>query len=463
MSLKFPKPLPIFPKLIANAFSATLVLVCSIVPAASQAADVSTELDKLVQATADGKTFMGSVLVVKDGKPLLDKAYGYANLEWMQPNTTDTKFRLGSVTKQFTAAAILLLEERGKLKLDDPVKTYVTNAPAAWDKVTIFHLLTHTAGIPNFTGFPDYASTQTVPATPEQLVARFRDKPLEFQPGEKWNYSNSGYALLGYVIEKASGQSYAEFLQQNIFTPLAMKDTGYDNHSMILAKRASGYTPDKDGPKNADYIDMSIPYAAGALYSTTGDLLRWEQGLFGGKLLSAASLKKMTTAVKNGYAMGVGATPSYGHRLFDHGGGIDGFNTHLSYYPDDKLVVVVLANLNGHAADELSNLLGKMAIDGKVTLTSDRKEIAVPTNILSTYVGNYALTPTFNITITLEGKQLSAQGTNQPKLPLFAETTSDFFLKATDVQMSFVKDASGKVSHLVLHQGGRDQEAKKVE
>jgi CubicO group peptidase (beta-lactamase class C family) len=154
------------------------------------------------------KQFMGTVLVAEDGKILLDKGYGFANLEWEIPNTPTTKFRLASISKQFTAASILLLEERGKLKVEDPLKKYMPDPPAAWDKITIFNLLTHTSGIPNFTDFPDYRDTEAAATTPEKLVARFRDKPLDFEPGTKWNYSNSGYVLLGYLIEKISGQTY---------------------------------------------------------------------------------------------------------------------------------------------------------------------------------------------------------------------------------------------------------------
>src|SRR6478735_11075090 len=185
-------------------------------------------MEQIIQASVP-KQFMGTVLVAQDGKVLLDKGYGFANLEWEIPNTPTTKFRLGSITKQFTAASILLLEERGKLKIEDPVKKYMPDAPAAWDKVTIFHLLTHTSGIPSFTGFPDYPRREGDTMTPQQLGDWFRDKPLEFEPGAKWNYSNSGYILLGYLIEKISGQSYSDFVQQNIFTPLGMKDSGYDS------------------------------------------------------------------------------------------------------------------------------------------------------------------------------------------------------------------------------------------
>ncbi len=204
--------------------------IALLLAAAGLAQDVS-RMDQVVDSYVSNKTFMGSVLVARGDQVLLSKGYGSANLEWNIPNSPSTKFRLGSVTKQFTAASILLLEERGKLKTDDLVKKWMPDAPAAWDKITIFHLLTHTSGIPSFTGFPDYASLEPFATTPEKLVARFRDKPLEFEPGEKWNYSNSGYALLGYLIEKASGESYEKFLQENIFGPLGMKDSGYDSNT----------------------------------------------------------------------------------------------------------------------------------------------------------------------------------------------------------------------------------------
>src|SRR5271155_4385906 len=294
-----------------------------------QAAPDSARLEQVIQSYASKKQFMGSVLVARGNDILFDRGYGSANLEWDIPTSPSTKFRLGSVTKQFTAASILLLEERGKLKVEDPVKKYMPDAPAAWDKITIFHVLTHTSGIPSFTSFPDYRQTEPFETTPEKLVARFRDKPLDFQPGEKWSYSNSGYVLLGYLIEKISGQKYAAFVQENIFTPLGMKDSGYDSNFEIIPHRADGYAPEKNGPVHAGFIHMSIPFSAGSLYSTTEDLLRWERGLFGGKVLSAASLQKMTTPFKDDYAFGLSVRTTGGHKVIDHGGGIEGFNTHL--------------------------------------------------------------------------------------------------------------------------------------
>ena len=420
------------------------------------AQDSIPRMEQVVRSYVDAKQFMGSVLVDLDGKTLLSKSYGSANLEWDIPNSPSTKFRLGSITKQFTAACILLLEERGKLKVEDPVKKYMPDAPAAWDKVTIFNLLTHTSGIPSFTGFPDYHSTEAIATTPEQLVARFRDKPLEFQPGEKWNYSNSGYVLLGYLIEKISQQSYRQFVQENIFNPLRMKDSGYDSNSEIILHRASGYMPGPKGMTNAGYIDMTIPLSAGALYSTTEDLLRWEQGLMSGKLLNPSSIEKMTTPFKNDYAFGLGVHTANGHRLIDHGGGIEGFNTFLAYYPEDKLTVVVLANLNGQAPDAIASKLAAVAHGENVVLPSERKEVTVSPAILAKYVGTYKLMPDFDIVMTLEGGQLMTQATGQPKFPLFAESETKFFLKVVDAEVEFFKNDKGEVTHLILHQGGQD-------
>jgi CubicO group peptidase (beta-lactamase class C family) len=200
--------------------------------------DVS-RMDQVVQSYVTAKQFMGSVLVARGDDVLFSKSYGSANLEWNIANTSATKFRIGSMTKQFTAASILLLEERGKLKVDDPVKKYMPDAPAAWDKITLFNVLTHSAGLPNFTSFPEYAKLQAFPITPEKIVATFKDKPLDFEPGAKFSYSNSGYVLLGYLIEKITGESYEKFLQDNIFTPLGMKDSGYDSNSAVIERRAS--------------------------------------------------------------------------------------------------------------------------------------------------------------------------------------------------------------------------------
>ncbi len=427
-------------------------------PCAAEAQDAA-RMDAVARSYADAKTFMGSVLVARDGNVLFSKSYGSANLEWEIPNTPTTKFRLGSITKQFTAASILLLEQRGKLKTDDLVKVHMPDAPAAWGEIKIFHVLTHTSGIPNFTSFPEYAKMEPFATPVADIVATFRDKPLEFAPGERMSYSNSGYVLLGYLIEKISGQSYEQFVKENIFTPLGMKDSGYDSNSAVIARRASGYAPGPGGPVNAGYINMSIPHGAGALYSTTEDLLRWEQGLFGGKVLSAASLQKMITPFKGDYAFGLFVQTGDGRQRIWHGGGIEGFNTSLAYYPASKVVTIALSNVNGAAPDQITAQLGRIAHGDAVVLTNERKEITLPREALATLVGTYDLAPQIKIMVTLDGTQLMTQLSGQPKIPVFADSERSFFVKVVDAQLTFEKDERGAVTAVVLHQGGRDQRA----
>jgi CubicO group peptidase (beta-lactamase class C family) len=413
-------------------------------------------MDEVVRSFADKKQFMGTVLVAKGDQVLFSKGYGSANLEWDIPNTPNTKFRLGSVTKQFTAASILLMEEQGKLSIDDLVSKHIGDAPAAWSGITIRHVLSHTSGIPSFTGFPTYRELQKKPHTAEQLVALFRDKPLDFQPGEKWNYSNSGYVLLGYLVERISGQTYAEFLKQNVFNKLDMNDSGVDSNSAVIPRRASGYSPAGMGIENAGYIHMSVPHGAGALYSTTEDLLRWERGLFGGRLLKPESVAKMTTVVKNDYALGVSVNANNGHKRISHGGGIEGFNTMLAYYPDDQVTVAVLGNLNGPAPDRIADMMGKLALGFKVVLPTERTEVKVPRETLALYVGEYTLNPKVTMTMTLDGHQLMTQLTGQGKIPVYAESPTKFFLKVVDAQLEFQKDADGKVVGAIMYQNGRE-------
>jgi CubicO group peptidase (beta-lactamase class C family) len=436
-----------------------LVLLLVASPCLAQDA---ARMEDVVQTYVRDKSFMGTVLVARGTDVILNKGYGSANLEWDIPNTPTTKFRLGSITKQFTAASILLLEERGKLKLEDPIKKYVPEAPAAWDSITIFNLLTHSSGIPNFTSLLDYNSLKLRDTPVAKTVATVRDKPLDFVPGDKMSYSNSGYLVLGDVIERITGASYEKFVKDNIFTPLGMNDSGYDSNTAVIPRRAAGYMPSPTGPVNAGYVHMSIPHGAGALYSTTEDLLRWEQGLFGGKLLSPASLAKMTTPFKSDYALGVVVRTAHGRKVVQHGGGIDGFNTYLAYYPDNKLTVAVLANINGETPGQIATKLADLAFGGTVLLTSERKEIAVPVATLSKYVGAYEVAPGVNMQMRLDGDHLTTQLPGQQAFPVFAESETKFFLKVVDAQVEFFMDASGAVTHAVMYQNGRERKVARL-
>lgn len=426
--------------------------------------DLTAKFTEYMDAQLRASQFSGAVLVARDGQVLFARGYGMANLEHGIANSPQTKFRLGSITKQFTAVAFLQLQEQGKLSVQDAVCKYVPDCPAAWAPITIHHLLTHTSGIPNFTSFPDYQPTMMNASPPEKTLARFRDKPLDFAPGERFSYSNSGYVLLGFILEKVTGQSYEQYLREHILGPAGMRNTGYDWTSTVLSGRASGYARrGQSGYANAEYIHMSIPHAAGALYSTVEDFVKWDQALYGDTLLTQASREAMFTPFKGNYAYGWAVRDIAGRKTIGHGGGINGFNTSFLRYVDDKLCVVAFSNVEGTRVGPLAQDLAAIALGMPYELPKERVAIPVGSKILDTYVGRYELAPTFSITVTREGDGLMTQATGQSKVPIFAESETKFFLRVVDAQITFVKDAEGKVTHLILHQGGRDQQAKKVE
>ncbi|WP_138990529.1 serine hydrolase [Larkinella sp. C7] len=313
------------------------------------------KIEELMRQYAENRQFNGTVLVAENGKVIVKKGYGMANMEWNIPNTPDTKFRLGSVTKQFTAFLIMQLVDQGKLKVSEKITTYLPDYPkATGDKITVHHLLTHTSGIPNYTNFPRFFETMSRdPYAPEAFVKKFSDLPLDFEPGSKFSYSNSGYFLLGVLIEKVTGKPYATVLQEGILNPAKLKDTGYDLPGPILPKRAAAYEKRGGGYVNAPYLDMTIPYAAGSLYSTVEDLYRWDQLLYTDQLLSAASKKALFTPALAHYAYGWGVgNAKIGQRkdsvlIVSHGGGINGFNTQFTRIPNDKHTVILLNNTGG--------------------------------------------------------------------------------------------------------------------
>ncbi len=286
-----------------------LLMCCALLlapPLSVSNPDSSSKIDEYMNWQVKANRFSGVILVALGGKVLLAKGYGSADIELNVPNDPSSKLRLGSVTQQFTAMAILELQDEGKLNVQDSVCKYIPDCPNDWQEIKIVNLLTHTSGISNFTELPDYESTSMLPATVPELLDRFRDKPLESKPGEKFRYSNSGYQVLGAVIENVSGRPYASYLAQHIFAPLEMHDTGYDSATSILPRRASGYRQngDKDTLLNATYLDMSIPFSAGGLYSTVEDLYRWDRALYTEKLISKKSLDQMFTPYRDGYGFG---------------------------------------------------------------------------------------------------------------------------------------------------------------
>lgn len=414
--------------------------------------ELENQLDGYVLAyVAQGK-FSGAVLVAKEDTLLLNRGYSLANREWNIPNTPQTRFRLGSVTKQFTAAVIFKLQDAGLLDTADLVSKYVPDCPSAWEKVTIRHLLTHSSGIPSFTSFPDYADTMHAPSPAVTTLSRFRDKPLEFEPGSKFSYSNSGYVLLGFIIEKVSGKTFEVALREYVLDPLKLQDTGYDTPDKILEHRAAGYTENYE--KNAAFIDMTIPHAAGAMYSTVGDLWTWSRAVSSDKLLSPAAWQSMLTPGHNNYACGLEVSLQGTHPRWAHGGGINGFATFIARYPDDKLTVVVLGNSESARSGEIAVGLSKLVFGESIEPPKTRVETKINPEIFDAYAGRYELKPEFVLTFWREGETFWTQATGQPKAQLYPESETRFFLKVVDAQVSFEKDADGKVTNAVLHQGG---------
>jgi CubicO group peptidase (beta-lactamase class C family) len=440
--------------------AATIALLLAPLSTVNAAEPPLVRMEEVVQSYLGSQSFMGAVLVEKNGKIIFDKAYGSADLEWNIPNTVDTRFRIGSITKQFTAAAVVLLEERGKLRFDDAIGKHLPDLPAAWHKATIAQILNHTSGIYSYTSLPN-GEFMRWKFTPAQVIERIKDKPLDFRPGEKYAYSNTGYFILGMLIEKLGGQTYAEFLQDNIFTPLGMKDSGYDTEAAIIPRRAHGYERRGGAIVNAQFLDMGIPYAAGSLYSTTHDLLIWSKALSTGKVVKPASFQRMTTPVKSNYGFGLIMQPLEGHRRIFHHGGINGFTSSLITYPDDKMTVIVLNNAPG-TSDDIATKFAMLMFGKPVVLNSERTEMTVDAATLARYVGRYQLRPEFVLEVALQNGKLVAQAATQPEIPIFAESQTKFFARAIDAQITFVTEGGGPASALILHQGGRDITAKRV-
>lgn len=338
--------------------------------AAQTSAQKAAKIDEVLTAANKNRLFNGAVLVAENGKVIFKKGFGKANMEWDIPNTPDTRFRLGSITKQFTATLMLQLVEQGKVKLDGKITDYLPDyRKDVGEKVTVHQLLNHTSGIPSYTSLPNFeGDVSRTPYKVDDFVKKYASGDLEFEPGTKFSYNNSGYFLLGAIIEKVTGKTYEMVLKEKILDPVGMKNTGYDHHGTILEKRASGYEKTADGYRNASYLDMSLPYAAGSLYSTVEDLYLWDQALYTDRVLSAQSKDLMHKPNLDNYAYGWQiAKAKLGTGMetaaaIKHGGGINGFNTMIGRYPAQKNLIVLLDNTSqgrnlSQVERELTNIL----------------------------------------------------------------------------------------------------------
>lgn len=352
--------------------SVTLILYSAIIllsfQRATLAQDHATKVQEVLTLAHKYKQFNGSALVAENGKVIYKGGFGMANMEWNIPNAPDTKFRLGSITKQFTATLTMQLVEQGKIKLDGKLSDYLPDyRKDIGDKVTIHQLLTHTSGIPSYTGLPGFfADVSRNPYKVADFVKKYASGDLQFEPGTKFSYNNSGYFLLGAIIERVTGKTYEQALQEMILDKVGMKNTGYDHHDTILEKRATGYAKTGNGYANAAYLDMSIPYAAGSLYSTVEDLYLWDQALYTDKLLAPQAKEMMYKPFLEDYAYGWAITKA-SFRVNDqpvpvitHDGGINGFTTTIVRFPNEKNLIVLLDNTGSSNLNRLSDRIARI-------------------------------------------------------------------------------------------------------
>ncbi len=431
-------------------------------PLAAQASDAEQIAAILEHAfPADGPG--AAAIAVKDGQVVFRGASGMADLEHRIPLTPASVFRLGSVTKQFTAAALVLLEERGKLSLDDSITQYLPAYPTHGHHITIRHLLTHTSGIFSYTSIPGYMNQGIMrDLTTDELVDVFKAEPMDFAPGEQYRYSNSGYVLAGAIIEKVSGQSYGAFIQENIFEPLGMDHSYYGSHSQIIPNRARGYAQDGQRIENAQYLSMTQPHAAGSLLSTVDDLARWDAALYTDQLLTRDSLAKMiepgtlNSGEKSNYALGFGVGDFRGTPSISHGGGINGFVTHAMRLPEHKIYVAVLCNVTGlspgpaHVAQRIAAQLMGKPLPSFTAIELDPAK-------LKSFAGVYRINEQTRRIVTVEDGRLHTQRTGGPRLEATPHAELGFFYEGMFTHFEFITDADGRVSGMRMFQDGAEQ------
>jgi D-alanyl-D-alanine carboxypeptidase len=356
------------------------------------------------------------------------------------------------------------LQEQGKLSVDDAITKHLKSYPAdPGDRITIHQLLTHTSGIPSYTDDAELMARRTVEIPAAELVVTFQDRPLEFAPGTEWRYSNSGYVLLGLVVEAASGQSYEQYLQEHFFTPLGLTGTGYTHNETILPLRASGYTLTDGVLANAAHIAMSLPFSAGAIHSTVGDLAAWDRALHGDKVLSAASQQQMFTPVQQNYGYGVMMMERSGHKLIMHDGGIDGFSSHLARYPDDGVTIVVLGNNESVNASELGFALAAIMFDQPYDVPVRKTPVAVADAALDEFGGVYRVGEDQYRVFRRDGQGLTSRRTGGAILKLLPESADRFYYTHDNAStVTFVRDAQGAVVAHVMHQQGVDSRHEKL-
>jgi CubicO group peptidase (beta-lactamase class C family) len=448
------------------------VALIFVLTAVAAAQDVAAKADAYLSTWAQQGRFSGTVLIARGDKILLRKGYGMANFELSVPNSPETVFRIGSITKMFTAFSILQLEERGLLKVTDPVIKYIPELPQAWSAITIHQLLCHKSGIQEIMGAKAYGDLDD-PRHVENALKEFADKPLLSPPGEVLRYSNTGYILLGRIVEKVSGKSYEDYLTENILKPAGMTHTAFDHGTPMLPNRANGYNFDGELLINTRPGDAAGAGPAGALHSTVDDLHKFDRTLKSGKLFSSAITAKAWSPyghwvapppfnfeAEYGYGWMLGQ--NFGHKYVGHGGWVNGFVSQFERYPDDDAVVIVLSNIEASTYIGVTKDLDAILFEQPYQVPVLHKVTHPDTAILSRYTGDYQMGP-LAIKIWMRNGRLYAQGTGQPTpFGMIAMSDTEFYFNDAASEIRFIVDDKGSVNQFMLKMDGKEMPVNRV-
>lgn len=418
----------------------------------TQEDSVKVNLEKVVATYCQQEKFTGTVLVAKKGNLLLHKGYGFRDATKKIPNTIHSIYQVASIAKQFTAAVVLSLQEKGKLSVDDKLSKYYPNYPNG-DKISIKHLLSHSSGIFNYTENKAFmAGDQSAPVSLADMIALFKDVPLTFEPGTRFRYSNSGYTLLGYIIERITGKSYQETLEATLLQPLKLAHSGYDYGALTDTNKSIGYQQySSESYDPAIKVHSSILYTTGALYSTTSDLYHWHKQLIKNSFLNASSTESMYTPYAGPYGFGWQIDSLFGRKRVSHSGSVAGFKSNISRIPDDDVCIIVLSNSSSSQVGQLTMTLLSILYNKPYELPIERKSIRLNVNTLIQYTGTYVISPQLSMAIFIEADKIFIQPTNQSKMELLAEKEQLFFLKDFDMQVEFIKnEQSGQFDSLKI-------------
>lgn len=413
------------------------------------AQDLGKRIDSLIEKAVKINRFNGSVLVCKAGKIVYKKAYGYQDADKHILNTSNTIYQIGSTTKEFTAAIILKLAEQGKLSLEDKLSKYFPDYIRG-NEITIKHLLTHTSGIYEILRDHTAFNEGAVPRSMEKTLSYFIDKPLDFDPGTQYSYCNSGYILLGLIIEKVTGQTYQAVVKDFILRPLKMSHTGFDFAGLKNTDKAMGYIKYTQKIQEASVPwDSTATFSAGSLYSTVGDLYLWHKGLLNYKVYSKASLEAATTPYLAGYGLGCWIDTLYQKKIVSHGGNILGFTGYFGRIQEKDVCVIILNNIFNRQIETIGLSIFAILYNQPYSYFD---EIKLTQAVLENYVGEYEVNASYKVKITRTGDQLFIQRNGLPGVELFAYKANTFFQKDDDIRVSF-QNENGVISKITITEG----------